>query len=131
MVLFRSAVKQICRRHGYHATFMSRPNFANSVSSGWHLHQSLVDRAGENAFRPGRDEYHPLSETGRSYLAGLLPHAVTIFPTSGLSVGIEPSRLTRKILPFGLVRQVPKKFVGVYRGRGGLLELFPVSPSPM
>src|SRR5207244_9347128 len=25
MVLFRSAVKQIARRHGYHATFMCRP----------------------------------------------------------------------------------------------------------
>jgi Glutamine synthetase, catalytic domain len=25
MVLFRSAVKQICRRHGLHATFMCRP----------------------------------------------------------------------------------------------------------
>ena len=27
MVLFRSAVKQICRRQGYHATFMCRPAF--------------------------------------------------------------------------------------------------------
>src|ERR1041384_3536938 len=31
----------------------------------------------------------------------------------GLSVGIEPSRLTRRILPFGMVRHVAKKFVGV------------------
>jgi glutamine synthetase len=32
MVLFRSAVKQICRRHGYHATFMCRPRIPNVMS---------------------------------------------------------------------------------------------------
>ena len=25
MMLLRSAIKQICRRHGYHATFMCKP----------------------------------------------------------------------------------------------------------
>ena len=44
MMLFRSAVKQICRRHGYHASFMCRPKLPNVMSSGWHLHQSLRDR---------------------------------------------------------------------------------------
>jgi glutamine synthetase len=42
MTLFRSAVKQICRRHGYHATFMCRPGLPNMFSSGWHLHQHFV-----------------------------------------------------------------------------------------
>ena len=45
MVLFRSAVKQIARRHGYHATFMCRPKLPNVFASGWHLHQSLRRRA--------------------------------------------------------------------------------------
>ena len=45
MVLFRNAVKQALRRAGYHASFMCRPPFPNIMSSGWHLHQSLVDRA--------------------------------------------------------------------------------------
>src|ERR1700736_4824460 len=45
MVLFRSAVKQIARRHGYHAPFMCRPKLPNVFASGWHLHQSLVSRA--------------------------------------------------------------------------------------
>jgi glutamine synthetase len=106
MVLFRSAVKQICRRHGYHATFMSRPHFANSVSSGWHLHQSLVDRAGENAFRPDRDEYHPLSETGRGYLAGLLAHAqaATAFatPTVNGYKRFKPNSLAPDRIAWGL-----------------------------
>ena len=45
MVLFRNAVKQALRRAGYHASFMCRPPFPNIMSSGWHLHQSLVDLA--------------------------------------------------------------------------------------
>jgi len=71
MVLFRSAVKQVARRHGYHATFMCRPKLPNVMSSGWHLHQSLA-KGGRNAFTSDKDD---LSETGRHYLAGLLAHA--------------------------------------------------------
>ena len=75
MVLFRSAAKQICRRHGYHATFMCRPAFENFFSSGWHLHQSLLDRAtGANAFTPTVPDAL-LSEAGEAYVAGLLEHA--------------------------------------------------------
>jgi glutamine synthetase len=73
MMLFRSAVKQSCRRQGYHATFMCRPKLANILSSGWHLHQSLIDRrSGTNAF-VSHDQL--LSGTGRKFLAGLLSHA--------------------------------------------------------
>lgn len=75
MILFRSAVKQIAHRHGYHATFMCRPRIPNVVSSGWHLHQSLRDRkTGANAFVPDR-KAEPLSSLGRGFLGGLLTHA--------------------------------------------------------
>ena len=75
MILFRSAVKQICHRHGYHATFMCRPKLPNMFASGWHLHQSIVARAsGDNAFVT-RDDSEVLSAFGRHYLAGLLKHA--------------------------------------------------------
>ena len=83
MVLFRSAVKQICHRHGYHATFMCRPKLPNVVASGWHLHQSIVSRAnGENAFM-AKDSGEVLSAFGRGYLGGLLQHAraSTVFTT--------------------------------------------------
>ena len=74
MMLFRSAVKQICRRHGYHASFMARPKVANVLSSGWHLHQSLRDRGSDaNAFVSNDKEL--LSRTGRGFLAGLVSHA--------------------------------------------------------
>jgi glutamine synthetase len=84
MVLFRNSVKQALRRAGYHATFMCRPPFANIMSSGWHLHQSLVDaKTAASAFSretpaPGStpaDANHTLSDIGAHYLAGLLEHA--------------------------------------------------------
>ncbi|HVL56631.1 MAG TPA: glutamine synthetase family protein, partial [Burkholderiaceae bacterium] len=74
MVLFRSAAKQIARRNGWHVTFMCRPRIPNVMSSGWHLHQSLRDASGANAFVPdaaGRS----LSPLGEHYLGGLLAHA--------------------------------------------------------
>src|SRR2546425_1259536 len=81
MVLFRSAVKQICQMNGYHATFMCRPNLPNFFSSGWHLHQSLLSvGGGANAFT---DPDEVLSPVAKQFLAGLLEHAVpmTVFTT--------------------------------------------------
>jgi glutamine synthetase len=83
MILFRSAVKQIAHRHGYHATFMCRPKLPNVFASGWHLHQSIVSRgSGENAFMT-KDGGEVLSPFGRAWLAGLLhhAHASTVFTT--------------------------------------------------
>jgi glutamine synthetase len=92
MVLFRNGVRQSLRRAGYHATFMCRPPFPNIMSSGWHLHQSLVDKStGSNVFmreQPAEgstpaDASHTLSTVGEQYLAGLLEHArgMTVFCT--------------------------------------------------
>ena len=75
MILFRGAVKQICRRHGYHATFRCRPRLPNVFSSGWHLHQSLVELAsGQNAFA-NPDDGAQLTAAGQHWLGGLLAHA--------------------------------------------------------
>jgi glutamine synthetase len=74
MMLFRSAVKQICRRQGCHATFMARPKIENVMSSGWHLHQSLRDRrSNANVFASADND--ALSGLGQNFLAGLLAHA--------------------------------------------------------
>lgn len=89
MVVFRSGVRQALRRAGYHATFMCRPPFPNIMSSGWHLHQSLVERdTGRNAFarasadpdRTRADARHALSDVGAHWLAGLLAHAEGMTP---------------------------------------------------
>lgn len=76
LVLFRTATRQVCRRMGYLATFMSRPALKGYYSSGWHLHQSLVDaKSGRNLFMPKRAG-EPLSPLGMNYLGGLLHHAM-------------------------------------------------------
>jgi glutamine synthetase len=82
MLLFRTATRQVCRRLGYFATFMARPAIPGFYSSGWHLHQSLIDGAGRNLFMP-TTEGAALSPLGRTYLGGLLHYATaaTAFAT--------------------------------------------------
>lgn len=81
-VLLRSAINQIAGRHGLLATFMSRPHVPGSFTSGWHLHQSLVDTDdGTNLFTrrspapAGSSAESVLTDLGRHYLAGLLGNA--------------------------------------------------------
>jgi glutamine synthetase len=75
MVLLRSAMKQAARRQGYLVSFMCRPGLPNTMASGWHLHQSLLDRKTKaNAFA-SRNENDLLSPLGHSFLAGLLANA--------------------------------------------------------
>jgi glutamine synthetase len=113
MVLFRNAVKQALQRAGYHATFVCRPPFPNIMSSGWHLHQSLVDRAGGNAFRrtaPASgttelDAGYSLSDIGEHYLAGLLQHArgmaVLCTPTANGFARFQPNALAPQSVLWG------------------------------
>ena len=82
-LLFRTATRQLCRRMGYFATFMCRPALKGYYSSGWHLHQSLVDAgSGRNLFMP-EDKGECLSQLGRAYLGGLMKYAIasTAFAT--------------------------------------------------
>jgi glutamine synthetase len=87
LLLFRTATRQICRRMGYFATFMARPAIKGYYSSGWHLHQSIVDaKSKQNLFMPERPgEY--LSPLGKSFLGGLLRYAVpsTVFANSTIN----------------------------------------------
>jgi glutamine synthetase len=81
MLLFRTVAKQTCARTGHHASFMALPKVDGFDPSGWHLHQSVVDRkTGRNLFAP--DDLAPdgggpdaISAAGESYLAGLLARA--------------------------------------------------------
>ena len=81
MLAFRNGLRQALRRAGYQASFVCKPPLAGSVASGWHLHQSLVDGAGRNAFvretaaAAASDASSCLSDTGAHWLAGLLAHA--------------------------------------------------------
>jgi glutamine synthetase len=114
MVLFRNGVRQALRRAGYMATFMCRPPFPNIMSSGWHLHQSLVRLDdGSNVFArpapaPGSDGLaasHTLSDTGCQWLAGLLAHADALAclctPTANGFGRFRPNALAPKAAVWG------------------------------
>ncbi|HIF17631.1 MAG TPA: glutamine synthetase [Cycloclasticus sp.] len=75
MVLMRSTLKQLARRNGYLVTFMCKPALPNVYSSGWHLHQSLVDiKTGKNIFATS-NKNESVSAIGLQYIAGLIEHA--------------------------------------------------------
>ena len=69
---FRSVVRATTAQSDAHATFMPKP-IAGINGSGMHTHLSLFED-GENAFHDGDDEFD-LSDTAKSFLAGILEHA--------------------------------------------------------
>ncbi|MFC6719143.1 type I glutamate--ammonia ligase [Natrialbaceae archaeon GCM10025810] len=73
---FRTVVRAIAAEHGLHATFMPKP-IPKINGSGMHTHISLMDEDGENAFHDDDDEFN-LSETAKSFTAGILEHAPAI-----------------------------------------------------
>lgn len=76
MLLFKTVIKQASRRIGLHASFMCRPNLPGFYASGWHLHQSLLDSEGANAFVAPAGSQEVMSKTGMQFAAGLLDHAL-------------------------------------------------------
>ncbi|MFB6184678.1 MAG: type I glutamate--ammonia ligase [Haloarculaceae archaeon] len=73
---FRSVVRAIAAEHDLHATFMPKP-IPKINGSGMHTHLSLFDDDGDNAFHDGDDEFD-LSDTAKSFVAGILEHAPAI-----------------------------------------------------
>jgi glutamine synthetase len=115
VVLVRSAIKQVCRRNGYHATFMCRPALPNMASSGWHLHQSLLDiRSGHNAF-VSCDERELLSPCGRHFVAGLLESA----PAACL-LATPTINGYKRYRPYSLA---PNKIVWARDNRGAMIRV--------
>ncbi len=72
-VTLKYTLKAVAQKHGLHATFMPKPVFG-TPGSGMHVHQSLFDRDGNNAFADPNDDYG-LSDLARHFIAGQLSHA--------------------------------------------------------
>lgn len=75
VMTYKLVVKEIALKHGVYASFMPKP-IEGVPGSGMHVHFSLFDEDGDNAFF---DEHDPsgycLSQTARQFVAGLLRHA--------------------------------------------------------
>ena len=123
MVLFRNGVRQALRRAGYHASFVCRPPFPNIMSSGWHLHHSVIDRAtGRNAFTreepaPGttaQEAPHTLSGVGSPWLAGLLAHGLQTLAQTAPGAGLFPFLVEDCLV--GFIEQSSKFLKPVFSG---------------
>jgi glutamine synthetase len=93
--LLKAAVKELAAREGLVATFMGRP-FADQGGSGFHLHFSLWDAEGRNAFA---EEVGPdgLSALAAMFVAGVIDHA------AGLQAILGPTvNAYKRILPDSL-----------------------------
>jgi glutamine synthetase len=77
MLLFRTATRQLCRRLGHFATFMTKPALKGYYASGWHLHQSLCGVTDSRNRLMPEDARAALSPLGMGWLGGLLAHAVS------------------------------------------------------
>lgn len=113
MVMFRTMVKEVCARSGYHASFMAKPRVENAMANGWHLHQSLVEReSGRNLFEPDADG--KLSAQASSWIAGLLTHA------EAASLMVAPTvNSYKRYLPFQLA---PNRIQWGEDNRGAMLR---------
>ncbi|MFA4967398.1 MAG: type I glutamate--ammonia ligase [Candidatus Margulisiibacteriota bacterium] len=72
-ITLKYTIKAIAQRHDLYASFMPKPLYGQA-GSGMHVHQSLFNKKGENAFFDASDKYK-LSELAYQFMAGQLEHA--------------------------------------------------------
>ena len=74
VMTYKMVVKEIAMKHGVYASFMPKP-ISGAPGSGMHIHQSLFDEEGNNAFFDASDpDGYNLSKVAKHYIAGLLKY---------------------------------------------------------
>ncbi|MGH2554671.1 MAG: glutamine synthetase family protein [Actinomycetota bacterium] len=95
---FKNGVKELARREGLLATFMTKP-FADSAGCGAHTHMSLLPRdGGDPAFADPNDEMG-FSRVGRQFMAGQLRHAASMYALLAPTVNCLKRRRTHTFSP--------------------------------
>lgn len=75
VMTYKLVVKEIAMKHGVYASFMPKP-MEGVPGNGMHVHLSLFDEDGSNAFFDESDESgYGLSSTAKHFIAGILAHA--------------------------------------------------------
>lgn len=77
-IMHKRMVKAIALQHGMEATFMAKP-FENSAGNGMHLHASLLDGAGKNAFASDDPQGTPLLRHAIAGMQATISDAFLIF----------------------------------------------------
>lgn len=95
---FKNGVKELARREGLLATFMTKP-FADSAGCGAHTHMSLLSRdGGEPVFADPSDSMG-FSAVARRFMAGQLRHARSIYALLAPTVNCLKRRRTHTFSP--------------------------------
>ncbi|MGH7723348.1 MAG: glutamine synthetase family protein [Candidatus Dormibacteria bacterium] len=116
VVTFRLALQAVAQRSGVIASFMPKP-FNDQPGSGMHVHQSLGNSGGGNAFA-GADDYG-LSDVAKHFIAGQLHHA------AGMCLVLAPLVNSYKRLVRGL--EAPIFLSWARTNRGALIRVPHVS----
>jgi glutamine synthetase len=77
-ILYKRMLKAVAQKHGYEATFMAKP-FADCAGSGTHLHASLLDADGKNAFASEDPQGTPLLRHAIAGMQATMADAFLIF----------------------------------------------------
>lgn len=77
-ILFKRAVRGVAARHGCIACFMAKP-FADMAGTGMHLHASLADEQGRNAFASEEAAGTPLLRQAIGGLKDTLADGMAVF----------------------------------------------------
>ncbi|MBB3770110.1 glutamine synthetase [Angulomicrobium tetraedrale] len=79
-ILLRRLIDGVARKHGLRASFMPKP-FLDFAGSGMHVHVSLTDAAGNNAFGAGAAGETLLRQAAAGMLATMADTAVLYVPS--------------------------------------------------
>jgi len=121
----KSAVQEIARHHGLLATFMAKP-FNDESGSGFHVHLSVADPAGQNVFG---DPSGPdgLSDVGRHAIGGVLAHAralsALLNPTINSYKRFGPDTLAPWLIDWGLDNRSAMIRIPPERGTAARMEV--------
>ncbi len=121
---FKSAVKELARQEGKHATFMGKP-FNDEGGSGFHIHFSTWTDDGVPMFDDPDDELG-LSSTARSAIAGVLAHApalaAVLNPTINSYKRLGPDSFAPWLADWGMDNRSAMIRVPPERGRASRME---------
>ena len=77
-VMYKRLVKGVAVKHGLEATFMAKP-FAHEAGNGMHLHISMADESGSNAFASEDPEGAPILRHAIGGMKAALGESMAIF----------------------------------------------------
>jgi glutamine synthetase len=77
-VLLQRAIKGVATQHGHKASFMAKP-FGDQAGNGMHVHCSLLDDNGNNAFDNGTPEGNELLQHAVAGCLAIMPESMLLF----------------------------------------------------